>query len=66
MIVVNNLKVSIRLLTTLTSYHQSALEKKSALTLNDPQKVQRKGKIEIPNQQNIKIELNNINCFEYL
>ena len=35
-------------------------------TLNDPQKVQRKGKIERTNQQNIKIELNIINCFEYL
>jgi len=34
--------------------------------LNDPQKVQRKGKIERTNQQNIKIELNIINCFEYL
>ena len=53
---VNRPPVSMRVLTPLTAYHQSALEKKSNFTLNDPQNVHKNGKIEITNQQNIKIE----------
>jgi hypothetical protein len=41
------------------AYHQSALEKKSALTLKDPQKVQINGKQAIINQKIINVVLKN-------
>ena len=49
--------VSIKVLKPLKAYVQSALEKKSAFTLKEPQSVQIKGKIDIVSQNNIKILL---------
>ena len=46
--------------------HQSALEKKSALTLNDPQKVQIKGKHATNNQTIIKVVLKIFKAFDLL
>ncbi len=58
--------VSINVLKPFTAYIQLALEKKSALTLKEPQKVQMKGKTEMTNQKIMKILLIIINCLEYL
>ena len=58
--------VSIKVLNPLKAYVQSALEKKSAFTLKEPQSVQIKGKIDIVSQNNIKILFTIIICFEYL
>jgi hypothetical protein len=58
--------VSIKVLKPLKAYVQSALEKKSAFTLKEPQSVQIKGKIDIVSQNNIKILFTIIICFEYL
>jgi hypothetical protein len=48
------------------AYHQSALEKKSALTLKDPQKVQINGKHASSNQTTINIVLNVFKLFDFL
>jgi hypothetical protein len=48
------------------AYHQSALEKKSALTLKDPQKVQINGKHASSNQTIINIVLNVFKLFDFL
>ena len=48
------------------AYHQSDLEKKSALTLNDPQKVQMKGKQAIKSQTIINIVLNVFKLVDFL
>ena len=53
--VVNFPPVSIKVLNADIAYHQSDLEKKSALTLNDPQKVQMKGKQAIKSQTIITV-----------
>ena len=58
--------VSIKVLKPLKAYVQSALEKKSAFTLKEPQSVQIKGKIDIVSQNNIKMLFTIIICFEYL
>ena len=54
------------MLKAVIAYHQSALEKKSALTLKDPQKVQIKGKHAINNQTIIKIVLKVFRLFDFL
>ena len=48
------------------AYHQSDLEKKSALTLNDPQKVQMNGKHATNNQEIINMVLNVFKVFVFL
>ena len=64
--VVNFPPVSIKVLKAEIAYHQSDLEKKSALTLNDPQKVQMKGKQAIKSQTIIKIVLKVFKLVDFL
>ena len=64
--VVNFAPVSINVLKAVIAYHQSALEKKSAHTLKDPQKVQINGKHAISNQITIKIVFEVFKLFDFL
>ena len=64
--VVNFPPVSIKVLNAEIAYHQSDLEKKSALTLNDPQKVQMKGKQAIKSQTIINIVLKVFKLVDFL
>ena len=57
--------VSSKVLKAVIAYHQSALEKKSALTLKDPQNVQINGKQAIINQKIINVVLKNLNKKKY-